>query len=1295
MKKTFAMALALALSGQIHAQTTNYALSNETGKGSVSAFTITELNNQTEATLQLWLKPTEWTQSQLISQDNFSLEMGDENTFLVKTGDATATFTGSDLIDKWSQITVTIKNGTVKAYINNQEVSVSGSASETIAPTSYNKKTLNCIIGKGFKGDLDEIRVWSRALEPSDFYWRNTLNKFNPNYDALIAYWKCDQNLCPNLVDYKGEHHGQMNLVNRIVSDNDSFKYRIVTGYNSLMRFIDRPYVDRDMFLMTNDVVHLTAKILSDGSIMPEYPDNSMTATNAGYLESFEGRTGIMNFKGQGSVMEAKDSRILFDPRQTYGPSTVLSLSTWLYLDEWNEGAEIFSQYKDDSNCLTIKLGDKDKQELIVNVCGTISTLSGVLQTGKWQYLGVYVNMKAGSADDATWQPVRIGVGSMDGNSFTSTIYDRNSTDHPVTMSGSAMTLSSYPALTGASLTLGKDLAGKMDNFMVWGSDRSTSMQNDATKPYQWNVGSWNNVFLNAYWTGDDAENPGKDYQSYTYMTQIMRNYFEGYRGQKIRVGIVSAIGEDWKTVLKDETKLTKMIQDMKEVVKIYDGIDLDLEWMYNSNEWSIYNNVVKRLATEVMADYPDKRLTCSLHEVSYNGFNKDLFKYVDYFTFQLYGPNVSGGNYDYYTKAYDKFIAYGYPKDKILLSYGNLITNGTVEGYKDLFDKYGMNDGNFDPDVNQWNCNGTTKNFNGVNMTKKKQEFIIDKDVRGTMYFDMANDLRVSDPKSLIRAQNDVIASNVDPIVTNVDMTHEEVAESGYSYMEGKIVDASTLNDGDLVALHSIYITPSGVRKQQGFICYDKDNSSYKLLNSGLYLEPFTHLLSTMESNAVFQVEKDPANTDIVYFKAIAQGSGLYLKNSSTGDLTTTTNKEEAKFQMVWNQNDESWNLKTDNGLYLGCTQDKPQIGSEARPYNIYKLESQKIESQSAPWFYLALLNCTDNTEPRNERYMQIGQNEGDNKIWNAPISNETTDKQIWRFEIGDNGLYALVNYTAPEGSVGEVENGETGSARFEYDSTMKHYQFLLNENGDLGTGAWNNNFKTFTIKRLGSDNWYLNVSNSGDSYYVNEWTDPNTNKSGQWTSVPAVRLNQVGEYALGSFCSPSTSIIPEGVQAYIVTEVDQDHLILKQVCEDGLLPANTPVILRTEQEGFYPLTPTAEQAEAISGNLLQGTARERTILQPNSCYVLGSVEGVAGMYNYSAGTMAPFKAYLPKESSTAPQFRTIIFKDSETTGIEQTVTDSKNNPDAPIYNLQGQRVIKPTLKGVYIQNGKKFIIQ
>lgn len=1286
------MALTLALSSHVAAQTVNYALSNETGKGSVSTLTVTELNNQTEATIQLWIKPMEWTQGQLISQDNFSLEMGESNTLIFKTGNASATFTAENLIGNWSQITVTVKNGSVKAYINNKEVSVTGSVSETFAPTAFNKKSFGCTIGKNFKGDLDEIRIWSRALDSKDFYWNNTLNKFNPNYDALVAYWKCDQNLCPNLVDYKGKHHGEMHLVDRVASNNNAMKYRVVTGYNSLMRFIDRPYVDRDMFLMTNDVVHLTAKIMDDGSILPEYPDNSLTGTKAGYLKEFNGRTGLMNFEGQGAVMEAKDGRILFDPRKTYGPSTTLSLSTWLYLDEWNEGAEIFSQYKDASNCLIIKLGNKDEQELIVNVCGTIATIKGALKAGQWQYLGVYINPKAGNASDATWQPIRIGIGNLEGENFTSKIYDRQSTDHQIVMSGNAMTTDTYPALKGARLTLGKDLAGKMDNFMVWGSDRSASMQNDATKPYQWNVGSWNNVFLNAYWTGDDAENPGKDYQSYTYMTEFMRGYFKGYRGQKLRVGIVSGVSDEWKNVLKDENKLSQMIQDMKEVVKTYDGIDLDLEWMYNSTDWNLYNHIVERLAKEVMVDHPEKNLTCSLHKVSYNGFNKALFPYVDYFTFQLYGPNESGGNYNYYLDAYNQFIAYGYPKDKILLSYGNLITNGTVEGYKDLFDKYGMNDDNFDPNVNQWNCNGTTKNFNGVNMTKKKQELILEKDVRGTMYFDMANDLRVSDPKSLIRAQNDIIAANVDTLITHVDMECEEVAESNYSYIEGRITDASLLNNGDYISLHSLY-APNGVRKQQGFIYYDKSSASYKFLNSELYLEPFTHILGTIDNEAIFQIEKDANDENCVYFKAVCQGENLYLKNTATGDLTTTANKEEGKFELAWDQNSNSWNIQGESGNYLGCTVEKPQIETTARPYTIYRLSKQRIESQSAPWFYIALMNCTDNT--RNGRYMQIGQDENDQKIWNAPISATTNDKQIWRFEIGDNGLYAMVNYSAPEGSIGEVQNGSTGQARFEYDNNAKHYQFLLNENGSLSTGAWNNNFKTFTIKRIGSYDWYLNASNNGDDYYLNEWTNPNENKSGQWTSIPAVKLNQTGEYALASFCSPSTTKIPEGVQAYIVTEINDTQLILEQVYEGGILPANTPVILRSEQSGFYPMIPTADaEPEKATGNLLQGTGRERTILPQNSCYVLGSVDGVAGMYLYSANTVAPFKAYLPKTNGTAPQFRTIIFQDGETTGLEQVESDA-NKANSPIFNLQGQQVIKPLQKGIYIQNGKKFIVK
>ena len=47
------------------------------------------------------------------------------------------------------------------------------------------------------------------------------------------------------------------------------------------------------------------------------------------------------------------------------------------------------------------------------------------------------------------------------------------------------------------------------------------------------------------------------------------------------------------------------------------------------------------------------------------------------------------------------------------------------------------------------------------------------------------------------------------------------------------------------------------------------------------------------------------------------------------------------------------------------------------------------------------------------------------------------------------------------------------------------------------------------------------------------------------------------------------------------------------------------------------------------------------------------------------------------------------------ETDGIANVNAADKTNADAPIYNLSGMRVNKNNLqKGMYIQNGKKFVV-
>ena len=248
--------------------------------------------------------------------------------------------------------------------------------------------------------------------------------------------------------------------------------------------------------------------------------------------------------------------------------------------------------------------------------------------------------------------------------------------------------------------------------------------------------------------------------------------------------------------MLNNESNLDNFIRDAKELVKDFDGLDVDLEWMYSSNDWNIYNNVIRRLINEVMAEYPEKIFSCSLHEVSFNGFDKSLLPDVDYFTFQQYGPNFNA-TYDRYAGFVDDFIDYGFGNDRILSSYSMLSRpNGMNinEGYKDLSEKYNYTEEAFDPDLNSWTdpSSGKSYYFDGVNQVKKKAQYVIEKNIGGIMYFDMANDLKVSDYRSLLRAQNEVLSANVDTGMTVINMTPSGVRPIAKRHGE-ELVEAGT----------------------------------------------------------------------------------------------------------------------------------------------------------------------------------------------------------------------------------------------------------------------------------------------------------------------------------------------------------------------------------------------------------------------------------------------------------------------------------------------------------------------
>ena len=180
-----------------------------------------------------------------------------------------------------------------------------------------------------------------------------------------------------------------------------------------------------------------------------------------------------------------------------------------------------------------------------------------------------------------------------------------------------------------------------------------------------------------------------------------------------------------------------------------------------------------------------------------------------------------------------------------------------------------------------------------------------------------------------------------------------------------------------------------------------------------------------------------------------------------------------------------------------------------------------------------------------------------------------------------------------------------------------------------------------------------------------------------------------KVGETTYATFYAPKAVTIPENIEAFAVTATNDGLAILTNI--ENTIPANTGVILKATEAGVYNFA-VAEEVEDVE-NLLEGTVIATMV--DGSAYVLSNVEGI-GLYNAQLTENKflnnGYKAYLPASAvSTAAQV--LRFNFGGTTAIESVINGADAN--APIYDLSGRRVNNAVKGGIYIQNGKKFIVK
>jgi hypothetical protein len=179
-----------------------------------------------------------------------------------------------------------------------------------------------------------------------------------------------------------------------------------------------------------------------------------------------------------------------------------------------------------------------------------------------------------------------------------------------------------------------------------------------------------------------------------------------------------------------------------------------------------------------------------------------------------------------------------------------------------------------------------------------------------------------------------------------------------------------------------------------------------------------------------------------------------------------------------------------------------------------------------------------------------------------------------------------------------------------------------------------------------------------------------------------------------LATFSSPRYAVtFTDGddatTKAYIATAVSDTKITFKRVLA---APANTGLLLMGTKDGKFEMNGVAS-ADALTGtNLLQPGQDKFGKLQT---LTTSGNYGLADGGNFGAfseeGKMQPNKAYLHIESTSAKSL-TLEFEDT-TTGVKtvKTVTVDAGK----FYNLNGVEIAKPTQQGVYIHNGKKYIVR
>lgn len=292
-----------------------------------------------------------------------------------------------------------------------------------------------------------------------------------------------------------------------------------------------------------------------------------------------------------------------------------------------------------------------------------------------------------------------------------------------------------------------------------------------------------------------------------------------------------------------------------------------------------------------------------------------------------------------------------------------------------------------------------------------------------------------------------------------------------------------------------------------------------------------------------------------------------------------------------------------------------------------------------------------------------------------------------IWKFKVGNGGLL-LSNVNNPNQYVAALTNAAIAEGKTAND-------FTTLDNAELFVLSKGNNDNYYVIRDVKGN--LLNGEDSGN-FPINYWNGGLGENAGsvKWQINEAisleVALNTANNRSYASVYLPfSISSVNDGVKAYVAKEPETNEVTFTETT-NGVM-ANKGFLLISDNAAA---TATVNIGESNTDSRMLGTLTNLNLTNEdkNTYRVFGrNSSNVVGFFTPS-GTLNEVKAnrgYFTVSNGGALRLN---FEDSVVSGIDAIAANQALH-NAPIFDLSGRRVMNTVKGGLYIQNGRKFIVK